>query len=80
MGFKDVMSFDMQHDPISGGAKPYMPPEEKLRIQNLAKEMQQDMNDLDYHFDTMGEEYREDESLDRPRNEKERVIFSKIKK
>jgi hypothetical protein len=29
MGFKDVMNFEMKHDPITGGAKPHLPPEEK---------------------------------------------------
>ena len=55
MGFKDVVSFNVKHDPISGGARPYMPPEEKQRIMNLTKEMQADMNDPDFHFDTMGD-------------------------
>ena len=32
LGFRDVISFDMKQDPYSGGAKPYMPPEEKSRI------------------------------------------------
>jgi len=80
MGFKDVVSFNVKHDPISGGARPYMPPEEKQRIMNLTKEMQADMNDPDFHFDTMGDDYDEDESLDHPKNERDRVTFAKIKK
>jgi hypothetical protein len=42
--------------------------------------MKKDMNDPDFHLDTMGDTYDENESLDRPKNEKERVLFSKIKK
>ena len=42
--------------------------------------MKKDMNDPDFHLDTMGDNYDENESLDRPKNEKERVLYSKIKK
>ena len=68
IGFRDVVSFDMKHDPIKGGARPYMPPEEKQRIQSLTKEMQEDMNDPDSHFDTQGDANDEDEYLDLPKS------------
>jgi hypothetical protein len=29
MGFKDVMSFEMKHNPMDGNARPVLPPEEK---------------------------------------------------
>ena len=80
MGFKDVASFNLKHDPISGGARPYMPPEERQRIMSLTKEMQEDMKDKDSHFDTMGDIYDENESLDNPKNDSERILFAKIKK
>ena len=47
------MSFDMKHSSETG-ARPYMPPEEKQRILNLAKELKTDHNDPESHFDTMG--------------------------
>ncbi len=80
MGFKDIASFNLKHDPISGGARPYMPPEERQRIMSLTKEMQEDMKDKDSHFDTMGDIYDENESLDNPKNDSERILFAKIKK
>lgn len=38
------------------------------------------MNDPDHHFDTMGDDVDQNESLDRPKNERDRVLFAKIKK
>ncbi len=51
MGFKDVMNFEMKHDPITGGAKPHLPPEEKQRLIKLQEDMQKDIEDPDYHFE-----------------------------
>lgn len=73
------MSFDMKHDPITGGARPYMPPEEKQRIQQISKEMTEDLNDPDFHVDTMGDSVN-DESIDKPKNERERMLYSRISK
>ena len=38
------------------------------------------MKDKDSHFDTMGDIYDENESLDNPKNDSERILFAKIKK
>lgn len=69
MGFKDVMNFEIKKDPISGGARPHLPPEERQRLMRMQDEMKQDLDDPDFHFDTLGDPYNENEDLDRPRNE-----------
>jgi hypothetical protein len=78
MGFKDVMNFEMKHDPISGGTKPYLPPDEKERLIKMQEDIKKDINDPDFHFE--GDSIDGNESLDNPRNDQEKVLFSKIKK
>ena len=78
MGFKDVMNFEMKHDPISGGAKPYLPPDEKERLIKMQEDIKKDINDPDFHFE--GDSIDGNESLDHPRNNQEKALFSKIKK
>lgn len=81
MGFKDMVSFEMKHDPISGDTRPVLPPEEKERLQRLSEEMQQDLNDPDFHLDTLGDQgIDEEQSLDNPRTETDRQLFRRIKK
>lgn len=80
LGFKDIANFTMTPDPVRGGMQPKFDASEKQRMLKILKEMEEDKNDPDYHLDTMGEPINnEDESLDHPRNEKERVIYGKIK-
>lgn len=81
MGFKDMVSFEMKHDPINGDSRPVLPPEEKQRLQRLSEEMQQDLNDPDFHLDTLGDQgIDEEQSLDNPRTETDRQLFRRIKK
>lgn len=39
IGFTDVLSVDLKHDSVTGSAKPYMNPEEKRRVLDLANKM-----------------------------------------
>jgi hypothetical protein len=39
MGFKDVMNFEMKHNPITGDTRPHLPPEEKERLIKMQEEM-----------------------------------------
>lgn len=80
MGFKDILNFTVKHDPFKEGAQPYMPPEEKQRVLEQANELRKDINDPDFHFDPMGDDYDEQQSLDNPKNDKDRIEFAKIKK
>ena len=59
MGFKDILNFTVKHDPFKEGAQPYMPPEEKQRVLEQANELRRDINDPDFHFDPMGDDYDE---------------------
>jgi hypothetical protein len=80
MGFKDMVSFEMKHDPMNGGARPVLPPEEKQRLMRMSEEMQEDLNDPSFHLDTMGDQIDEQESLDHPKNESERQLYKRIRK
>jgi hypothetical protein len=68
LGFTDVLSYNVKHDPVSGGAKPVLDPEEKRRVIDMANQIKQDMNDPEYHLDTLGDPIDENQSLDRPKN------------
>ncbi len=78
MGFKDVMNFEMKHDPITGGAKPHLRPDEKERLIKMQEEIKKDINDPEFHFE--GDSIDGNESLDYPRNQSENLLFTKIKK
>jgi len=56
MGFKDMVSFEMKHNPVDGNVRPVLPPEEKQRLQKLSDEMQEDLNDPEFHLDTLGDQ------------------------
>lgn len=51
MGFKDVMSFTMKHDEMTGEAKPHMPAEEKRRLQQILNDMQADKVDPNFNLE-----------------------------
>ena len=80
MGFKDMVSFEMKHDPMNGNARPVLPPEEKQRLMRMSEEMQKDLNDPEFHLDTMGDSIDEQQSLDHPKTETDRQLFKRIKK
>jgi hypothetical protein len=42
--------------------------------------MQEDLNDPDFHLETLGDQIDEEESLDRPKNERDKILFKRIKK
>lgn len=67
------MNFEMKHNPITGDSRPHLPPEEKERLIKMQEEMQRDIDDPEYHFE--GDPNDGEESLDRPRNEQERVLY-----
>ena len=41
--------------------------------------MTEDLNDPDFHVDTMGDSVN-DESIEKPKNERERMLYSRISK
>jgi hypothetical protein len=67
MGFKDVMNFEMKHDPVTGGARPHLPPEERSRILSMQEELKKEVDDPDFHFE--GDSIDGNESLDYPKND-----------
>lgn len=79
MGFKDVINFSATSDPISGGMKPVLSEHEKHRLQKLSKEMEQDIDDPEFHLDTMGQHLNEDENLNAPKNHQQASEFQMIK-
>jgi hypothetical protein len=54
------------------------PPDEKERLIKMQEDIKKDINDPDFHFE--GDSIDGNESLDHPRNNQEKVLFSKIKK
>lgn len=71
IGFTDVMSFNMKPDQ-TGQMRPHLDAEEKRKVMDMANQMQEDKDDPESHFDTMGDNDDENQSLDRPKNESER--------
>ena len=85
LGFTDIMSFDVKHDPMSNSVKPQIKGEERERLMQLANEYKKDLNDPDFNLELDDDSLYnglidEEQSLDRPRNEKERILFARIKK
>lgn len=69
MGFNDIASFEMKRDKKTNQMKPHVSEEDRQKMQQTLKEMEQDENDPDYHLDNLGDlNDGGDISMDQPRN------------
>lgn len=66
---------------MTGGMQPHMPPQERMRMQKILRDMQADVDDKTHLLDTDGQPFHDqNDDLDKPRNMHEKVIYDKIKR
>ena len=80
IGFQDIASYVLKPQ-RDGSMKPDITADEQIEMQKLYKEMEDDLNDPTSHLEGDVKPLSEqNDDLDKPKNEQQRVEFAKIKK